>query len=576
MAPSRTAILLLAVTVTSGAGALAQRARPAPLAAADVEAIAQLIKLEDTRQFDEAVLGRLIASAHPEVRRRAVISVGRIVDPRGRGLLAGLHGEKNPDILATVAFSTGQLKDPDAVGWLGEQLAGSKTPAAVAFEAARALGKIRTPDARAVLAKYLATAPATSAVAPIVGEALLSIGRFPPPGDIAPVVRWTTSPDVEVRWRAAWALFRPRDPAAVEPLLRMTADQSPEVRLWAVRGLAPIGSAGAARGVGAPQTAAPAGAQGSPPTEKDAAKIDRAVTSARLRAAVKDPDRRVRTEALRALGGYDDDESFAVVLAALDSPDRWLSVSAAEAMGRFTSRKDVVVPKLVAAVAAARPLALRITALTPLAALAPDAAKEAATALATETSVVARGTAAQTLARLEGPRPATPAGPRPPRTPPAPQSDAEYRRLVEQWILPDYNGAPKPRLVLETPRGAIEIELYAGDAPMGLAHLVNVVESGEIVGTEFGRVVPNFVDQQRAIRDDVTLRDEVNRRGLIRGNLSWASAGLDTGRPGYTLGITPQPHNEGDFTSLGRVVRGMDAVDRIELGDKITGARMKK
>ena len=111
---------------------------------------------------------------------------------------------------------------------------------------------------------------------------------------------------------------------------------------------------------------------------------------------------------------------------------------------------------------------------------------------------------------------------------------------------------------------------------MGLAHLVRVVESGEIVGTEFGRVVPNFVDQQRAIRDDVTLRDEVNRRGLTRGTLSWASAGLDTGRPGYTLGNTPQPHNEGDFTALGRVVSGMDAVDRIELGDKITGARMKK
>jgi cyclophilin family peptidyl-prolyl cis-trans isomerase len=87
-------------------------------------------------------------------------------------------------------------------------------------------------------------------------------------------------------------------------------------------------------------------------------------------------------------------------------------------------------------------------------------------------------------------------------------------------------------------------------------------------------VAPNFVAQQRAIRDDVTLRDEVSRRGLTRGNLSWASAGLDTGRPGYTLGITPQPHNEGNFTALGRVVSGMDVVERIELGDTITAARM--
>ena len=156
---------------------------------------------------------------------------------------------------------------------------------------------------------------------------------------------------------------------------------------------------------------------------------------------------------------------------------------------------------------------------------------------------------------------------------PPKRSEADYRRIVERWIVPDYNGAAKPRAVLTTPRGEIELELYAGDAPIGLDYLVSVIESGAIVGTEFGRVVPNFVAQQRPIRDAITLRDEVSRRGLTRGNLSWASAGLDTGRPGYTLGVTPQPHNEGDFTALGGVVRGMDAVDRLELGDAITAAR---
>ena len=109
-----------------------------------------------------------------------------------------------------------------------------------------------------------------------------------------------------------------------------------------------------------------------------------------------------------------------------------------------------------------------------------------------------------------------------------------------------------------------------------MEQFVALVESGAIVGTEFGRVVPNFVAQQRPIRDAVTLRDEVNRRGLTRANLSWASAGLDTGRPGYTFGVTPQPHNEGDFTALGRVIRGMEVVDRFERGDAILSARMIK
>ncbi len=157
-----------------------------------------------------------------------------------------------------------------------------------------------------------------------------------------------------------------------------------------------------------------------------------------------------------------------------------------------------------------------------------------------------------------------------------PRPDAEYRQLVERWIVPDYNGAAKPHVVWETARGSIELELYPGDAPFGVEHLMRVIESGDIVGTEFTRLVPDFVAQQQAIRNAATLRDEVNRHGLTRGNLSWASAGLDTGRPGYTLGHTPQPHNEGDFTALGRVVRGMDAVDKLELGDKILSAKVVK
>ena len=100
------------------------------------------------------------------------------------------------------------------------------------------------------------------------------------------------------------------------------------------------------------------------------------------------------------------------------------------------------------------------------------------------------------------------------------------------------------------------------------------IESGGIVGTQFTRVVPDFVDQQETIKGGTRIRDEVNRRGLTRANLAWATAGLDTGNPGYTLAHTPQPHNEGNFTSLGRVVRGMDVADRIELGDRVTGARM--
>jgi len=566
------------ILVVTAVSIQAQRGAPAgrpPLGDAQIGDIARLLMLEDTRQFDEASLARLLASAHPEIRRRAALAIGRIADKRGAALLTAAADDKDAEVAATMVFAIGQLRDPSSVTWLSDVLSSPKTPTASAREAAIALGKIQAPEARAALARYLSTAPRTKQSAPVAGEALLSIGRFPPGGDLAPIVRWTSSPDVEVRWRAAWALFRSRDPAAIPHLLRLSRDPSGDVRFWAVRGLLPPAPATVGQAGAPAQVPPPPGVDGSP-------------LSARLRDATRDPDRRVRTEALRALKEYGDDASFGVLIAALESPDTWLSVSAAEAMARYQGRSDVVVPALVRAAAPSKPMALRITALTPLVALAPDAALELAGALARDSSVVARTAARQAFGRLgapgraqldaliaEGVLPAASAA-RPARAAAPSRTEADYRRIVERWIVPDYNGAPKPRAVWETPRGTIELELYPGDAPLGVEHFLRVVESGEIAGTEFGRVVPNFVAQQRAIRDDITLRDEVSRRGLTRGNLSWASAGLDTGRPGYTLGVTPQPHNEGNFTALGRVVSGMAVVERLELGDKIIAARMKR
>jgi HEAT repeat protein/cyclophilin family peptidyl-prolyl cis-trans isomerase len=534
--------LLLGVAALSATACAAPAVR-ASLSETDVADLAHILKLEDTRTFDEVALLKLLQSKHPEVKRRAVVAVGRIVNPRGGALLEPLRNDASVEIVATVAFAAGQLRDPAAVGWLGQALAATTAPEPIAFEAARALGKIRTREAWAALASYLNNA-ADAAPASVVGEALLSIGRFTTREDITPIARWTAAPDAQVRWRATWALFRPRNPAAVPHLMTLAQDMSPEVRFWAIRGLA---------------VPPPPPASADPAEFANDPVVDRAATAERLRAAVMDSDRRVRTEAVRALATYDDDESLAVVLAAVDDSDTWISISAAEALGRFRDKADRVEPKLTAATAESRPEALRTVARQQLVRLNPPAAP------AVGSGGRAGGAGRQGGGGRQG-------GPSTEATPA--RTDADYRAIVERWIVPAYNGDSSPRAVWMTPKGEIEIELHPGESPLGMEEFVRLTESGDIVGTVFSRVVPNFVAQQATIRGANRLRDEVSRLGLTRGNLSWASAGLDTGRPGYTLGNTPQPHNEGDFTALGRVVRGMDVVDRLELGDAVTAARI--
>lgn len=126
-------------------------------------------------------------------------------------------------LAATRVFAIGQLRDTLTIPWLDSLLANSRTARTVATEAACALGKIKTAAAREVLARFLTRATAGPRTNDAIGEALLSIGRSTARGDIAPILKWTSSTNEAIRWRATWALFRPRDPAAVPALLKLEA-----------------------------------------------------------------------------------------------------------------------------------------------------------------------------------------------------------------------------------------------------------------------------------------------------------------------------------------------------------------
>jgi HEAT repeat protein/cyclophilin family peptidyl-prolyl cis-trans isomerase len=536
--------IALALTLSGAvAGSVAaQGTRRAPLDSSAIAEIANLLLLEDTRTFDSVAITRALGASHMEVRRRALMAVAHINDRRGIPLARAFASDRDTALAATAVFAVGQLRDTLTIGWLDTLLSNPRTPPTVRTEAACALGKIKTAAAREVLGRFLMTVTSGAATNSTIGEALFSIGRSTARGDLAPIVRWTTSANEEIRWRATWALFRPRDPAGVSKLIELSNDRSAEVRNWAVRGLSR--------------------------TQADSAGVASAA-EARLIAATKDSDLRVRTEAIRALGTYADSAATAVLVSALRDRESWIAVSAAEglrAKGAWT------VPAITEATKSTS-CALRVTAMRTLLSVDSAAGRAAARDVATDAVPYCQN-AATTVIRDTLPR--APQGPRPPRTAPVlvARPMTEYQAIVTRWIVPAYEGKPLPRARWETPRGAIELELYAGDAPLAMDRFVQIMDSGSIVGTEFSRVVPDFVDQQATIRGAALQRDEVNRHRLTRGNLAWASAGLDTGRPGYTLNHTPQPHNEGDFTSLGRVVAGQDVVDRTQLGDRILTAAM--
>ena len=287
---------MFAVAAILGSARIAPAQARRPLAPQDVDDIARLVMLEDHREFDTTDLSRILKSQHPEVRRRAALAIGRIANKSGYALLRAKPLDPDTAVAATEVFAAGQLKDSTTVAWFDSLLLNPKLAPTVLSEAATALGKLKTARARDALARFLSSATESKRTSQAIGEALYSIGRAPR-GDLAPIVRFTKSINDEIRWHAAWALFRPRDPAAVATLITMTGDHSPDVRLWAVRALTK------------PQT-------DSAGKSAEAEKI--------LLTALHDSDRRVRTEAIRAIGTYSDSAAVAALNASKISTDWWI------------------------------------------------------------------------------------------------------------------------------------------------------------------------------------------------------------------------------------------------------------
>lgn len=131
------------------------------------------------------------------------------------------------------------------------------------------------------------------------------------------------------------------------------------------------------------------------------------------------------------------------------------------------------------------------------------------------------------------------------------------------------------RALVATDKGAFTIELLPEDAPLTVDNFVTLARRGYFNNVTFHRVVPNFVIQGGDPRGDgnggpgYQIRDEMNTVPYDRGAVGMALSGRDTGGSQWFVTHSPQPHLDGGYTVFGRVVNGMDVVDRISRGDRI-------
>jgi peptidyl-prolyl cis-trans isomerase B (cyclophilin B) len=124
---------------------------------------------------------------------------------------------------------------------------------------------------------------------------------------------------------------------------------------------------------------------------------------------------------------------------------------------------------------------------------------------------------------------------------------------------------------LHTNHGAIEVELFDDDAPKTVENFRKLSSDGFYDGVIFHRVIKDFMIQggdptgTGTGGPGYTFEDEFNDHKIVRGALAMANAGPNTnGSQFFIVTVDAAPWLDGKHTVFGRVVEGMEVVDRIE------------
>ncbi|MEM9389476.1 MAG: peptidylprolyl isomerase [Bacteroidota bacterium] len=131
-----------------------------------------------------------------------------------------------------------------------------------------------------------------------------------------------------------------------------------------------------------------------------------------------------------------------------------------------------------------------------------------------------------------------------------------------------------------TEKGTMKVEFYEKDAPNTVDNFVKLAESGFYDGLTFHRVIPDFVIQGGCPNGtgaggpgySIDCELDGDNQYHDRGVLSMAHAGRNTGGSQFFIchSRNNTAHLDRNHTCFGKVTEGLEVIDEIRAGDKIT------
>ena len=133
---------------------------------------------------------------------------------------------------------------------------------------------------------------------------------------------------------------------------------------------------------------------------------------------------------------------------------------------------------------------------------------------------------------------------------------------------------------IHTDKGVMKVEFYEQDAPGTVANFIKLAEDGFYDGLTFHRVIPDFVIQGGCPDGNgmggpgYSIKCELDggNQHHDRGVLSMAHAGKDTGGSQFFIchSRNNTSHLDRVHTCFGKVYEGLEVIDAIRQGDRMT------
>jgi peptidyl-prolyl cis-trans isomerase B (cyclophilin B) len=135
------------------------------------------------------------------------------------------------------------------------------------------------------------------------------------------------------------------------------------------------------------------------------------------------------------------------------------------------------------------------------------------------------------------------------------------------------------KAIIKTNKGVMNVEFYDKDAPGTVANFVKLAKDGYYDGLIWHRVLPDFVIQGGCPKGNgaggpgYSIDCELDGENQYhdRGVLSMAHAGRNTGGSQFFVchSRNNTAHLDRNHTCFGKVIEGVDVVDKIRVGDTI-------